>query len=147
MSGAAKGLRKEPDPTTISPQEFREYLQELKRRPGTPISCLQDDVATIQGLIDVLVVDGILRAKDGVPPDERIIRYMDRYNSIVTALVMILVEDGIVSERKMELGILAFHHAIRHFGQRAASFEEVSTFRRDSLRNLFLKEGLNGDAG
>jgi hypothetical protein len=147
LSGAAKGLRKEPDPTAISPQEFREYLQEMKRRPGTPIPCMQDDVATVQGLIDVLIVDGILAAKGGVSPDERIIRYMDRYNSIVTALVMILVEDGIISEKKMELGILAFHHAIRHFGQRSASFEEVSTFRRDSLRMLFLKEGLNGDAG
>jgi hypothetical protein len=147
LSGAAKGLRKEPDPTTISPQEFREYLQELKRRPGTPIQCLQDDVATIQGLIDVLVVDGVLKAKGGISPDERIVRYIDRYNSIVTALIMILIEDGIISERKMELGILAFHHAVRHFGTRSESFEEVSAFRRESLRKLFLKEGLNGNAG
>jgi hypothetical protein len=147
LSGVSKGLRKEPDPTTISPQEFREYLQELKRRPGTPIPCLQDDVATVQGLIDVLVVDGVLKVKDGVSPDERLIRYIDRYNSIVTALIMLLIDDGIISERKMELGILAFHHAIRYFGTRSASFEEVSTFRRDSLRKLFIKEGLNGDTG
>ncbi len=147
LSVAAKGLRKEPDSTTISPQEFREYLQELKRRPGTPIPCLQEDVATIQGLIDVLVVGGVLREKDGVPPDERIIKYMERYNSIVTALVMILIDDGIITERKLEMGILAFHHAIRHFGERATSFEEVSTFRRDSLKKLFEKEGLNGNSG
>lgn len=140
LSGAAKGLRKEPDPTSISPQEFREYLKELKRRPGTPIPCVQEDAATIQGLIDVLVVEGILKEKDGISPDERIYRAMEHYNSIVTALIMILIEDGVITERQLEMGILAFHHAIRHFGQRATSFEEVSTFRRESLRKLFEKE-------
>lgn len=138
---SSKGLRKEPDPTTITPQEFREYLQELKRRPGTPIPCLQEDAATIQGLIDVLVVEGVLKEKDGLSPDHRIVQMIDRYNSIVTALVMILIEDGIITEKKMEAGIMAFHHAVRHFGERATSFEEVSTFRRESLRKLFLQDG------
>ena len=115
----------------LSPAELKEFLTELKRRPGTPIRCLQDDSATIQGLIDLLVVKKII---PGEHPDELVVAYIDRYNSAVTGLIMLLVEKNIITESEMDASMLAFHHAIRHFGDRAASFEEVSKLRRDTLK-------------
>lgn len=119
------------DPTTISPKELKELLAELKRRPGTPTRCLQDDSAAIQGLIDLLVVKRVI---PGEHPDELVVAYMDRYNSAVTGLIMLLIEKNVITEAEMDASMLAFHHAIRHFGDRAANFEEVSKLRRDTLK-------------
>lgn len=131
MGNIEKGKRAPADPTTISPEEFREHLEEMKRRPATPVPCIQEDAAAVQGLIDILIVKGIIKDEH---PDELILRYMDRYNSIVTGLVMLLIEKEIITEQEMEAAMLSFHHAIRHFGTRSASFEEVSTLRRDTLK-------------
>lgn len=126
-----KGKTMPADSTTITPEEMREYLAEMKRRPGTPIPCLQEDAAAVQGLIDLLIIKGVIQDER---PDELIIRYMDQYNSVVTGLVMLLIDKGIITEQEMDASQLAFHHAIRHFGNRAVSFEEVSTLRRDTLK-------------
>lgn len=131
MGNIDKRKPKPADSTTITPDEMREYLAEMKRRPGTPIPCLQEDAAAVQGLIDILVIKGVI---PGPNPDELIIRYMDQYNSVVTGLVMLLIDKGIITEQEFDASQLAFHHAIRHFGNRAASFEEVSTLRRDTLK-------------
>jgi hypothetical protein len=131
MGNIEKGKRAPTDPTVISPDEMREYLAEMKRRPGTPIPCLQEDAAAVQGLIDILIVKGIIKDEH---PDEVIVQYMDHYNSIVTGLVMLLIDKNVITEKEMDAAILAFHHAIRHFGNGPASFEEVSTLRRDTLK-------------
>lgn len=117
--------------TEITPEEMREYLAEMKRRPGTPIPCLQEDAAAVQGLIDILIVKGVIQDEH---PDELIVRYMDQYNSVVTGLVMLLIDKGVITEQEMDASQLAFHHAIRHFGMRSASFEEVTALRRDTLK-------------
>jgi hypothetical protein len=119
------------DPTNISSEELKEFLEELKRKPGTPNQCLQDDSAAIQGLIDLLVVKKVI---PGEHPNELVISYMDRYNSAVTGLIMLLVEKNVITEAEMDASMLAFHHAVRHFGDRATSFEEVSKLRRDTLK-------------
>jgi hypothetical protein len=118
----------------ITPEELREYMEELKRRPGTPLPCMQEDAATLQGVIDLLIIKNILKDKDGMSPDERICRAADRYNSLLTGTVMVLIEDDVVTEKELESAILAFHHAIRHFGARVPSFEEVASLRRDTLK-------------
>lgn len=140
MGNIHKGQRSTVDPTTISPDEFRDYLAELKRRPGTPIPCLNEDTATVQGLIDLLIIKGIIGTEGGRGPDESIVEYAERYNSIVTGLVMLLIETGVITEKEMEAAILAFHHAIRHFGNNAVSFEKVSALRRETLKKQLEKE-------
>jgi hypothetical protein len=133
MGNLEKGKRV-TEPTSITPEEMREYLAELKRRPGTPLPCLQEDAAAVQGILDLLIVKGVLKEENGESPDQQIVRYADRYNSLVTGTIMLLIEKGIITEKEMEASLLAFHHAIRHFGNRTTSFEEVATLRRETLR-------------
>jgi hypothetical protein len=135
-SNAVEMDTRDCNPTTITPDELKEYLAELKRRPGTPIPCLQEDAAVVQGLIDLLIVKNVIKDDH---PDELIIRYAERYNSIVTGLVMLLIDKKVITETEMDSAILAFHHGIRHFGTRQTTFQEVSGLRRDTLRSLLNK--------
>jgi len=117
-------------------QEHREN----KKAPYKPVATLLEDAATIDGLADLLIVKGIVKA-EGEPgseeyltPEDMIKKYVDRYGSAVNGLCMLLYEKNIITEEEHSAAISVYHDAIRHFGSRATSFGEVQNFRKNLLR-------------
>lgn len=111
-----------------------------KDQPYEPVTTLLEDAATLDGLIDLLIIKGIIKDQ-GEPnsPDylsavDIIKKYIDRYGSAVNGLCMLLYEKGVVTQEEHNTAIAVYHEAIRHFGARACSFEEVQNFRKNVLR-------------
>ncbi|HOK59196.1 MAG TPA: hypothetical protein PK659_10395 [Methanothrix sp.] len=109
-------------------------------RMYTPVPTLLEDTATIDGLIDLLIVKGVIHGEGTpgepgyVPPERVVMNYIDRYGSAVNGLCMLLYEKGIVTEDEHRIAIGVYHDAIRHFGTRACTFDEVQSFRKNLLR-------------
>jgi hypothetical protein len=123
MGRTEKGRRRSPGERTAE-----ELLAELQKRPERPIPALCEDQATLEGLIDLLVVKGIIT-------EEEIQPYVNRYMSVITALVMLLVEKGLISDLDLEKAVLAYHFALRNC-RPDASPDEIFEARRRHLNTL-----------
>ena len=120
--------------------KLKERSQKSKAPAYEPVQTLMEDAASIDGLIDLMVVKGLIQDhgkpddKDYLSAEDLVKKYIDRYGSAVNGLCMLLYEKGIVSPEEHSTAIAVYHEAIRHFGARACSFEEVQSFRKNVLR-------------
>lgn len=110
------------------PVVAEELLAELQKRPERPIPALCEDMATLEGLIDLLVIKGTINEVD-------LNIFIQRYQSVITALVMLLIERGIITENDMEKAISAFHYATRHCRPNA-TMDEIFEARRKRITDL-----------
>lgn len=127
MGRTEKGRRRSSEEKTRQ-KTAEELLAELKKRPERPIETLCEDSATLEGLIDLLVVKGIIS-------EQELVARINRYQSVVTGLVMVLVEKGVITDQDMEKGILAYHFALRNC-RPDASADEIFVSRRSHLKTL-----------
>lgn len=107
---------------------YAELLAELKKRPERPIQALCEDSATLEGLIDLLVLKGVIT-------EEELSSYLNQYMSVITALVMLLVEKGAISNLEMEKATLSYHFALRNCRPNAGP-DEIFESRRAHLKKL-----------
>lgn len=133
QSKAPKGRRSNQvptDPKHIGPAELAELIAELRRRPEVPIETLTADHGTIEGIIDLLVVKGHATIQE-------VQEFGDRYQSGVSALVMLCIEKGLFSEDEMNMALAAFHHVIRAYGHgTGVSPTEIFAARHAHLKKL-----------
>jgi len=120
--------RTDKDRRTPEEANYAELLIELKKRPERPIEVIAEDQATLEGLIDLLVVKGIITETELNP-------YLIRYQSVMTALVMILVVKGIITDADMEKATLAYHFTIRNSRPNATG-DEIFESRRNYLNRM-----------
>ena len=81
-------------------------MKQLAERPERPIQSLCEDSAALEGIIDVLVLRHVI-SEDELTP------YLHRYQSIMSGLVMLLIEKGIIEETDLDKAILSYHHVLR----------------------------------
>ena len=119
----SKGRRKSPEQVDVAA-----LLRELGKRPERPIQAMTEDSASLEGLIDLLVCKGIMT-------EPEFGRYLNRYQSAMTALVMLLIEKDVISETDMEKAISVYHFMVRtaHPGTKS---EDVLEARRARLKLL-----------
>jgi hypothetical protein len=109
-------------------------MEELKKRRDPPIQALLADVAVVEGIIDLLILKGIIT-------DTEIRTYGDRYQSSISALIMLCVEKGVFTEADLNKAIVAFHHVIRtHQAGKEMTPDEVLSARQNYLRGLLETE-------
>lgn len=97
------------DVTKISKSQIDELVTQLKRRPETPVEAIAEDQGTIEGLISLLIVKDIVTLAD-------VQDYGQRYQSAISALIMLCIDKGVFSELELNAAIAAFHHVIRAYG-------------------------------
>ncbi len=115
---------------SISSKQMNDLLAELKKRPETPIQALHEDIAVIEGIIDILIVKGVTTV-------EEIREYGDRYQSSLSSLIMLCIEKGIFTEAELTMATMTFHHIIRVYGNgRGMTPEEILEARHAYLRRL-----------
>ena len=145
-----KGLRDKNERPELTPEKLSGLLEELKSRPAYPLPCLQEDAASIEALITVLLENGVIKdgpvqiyGSDGkmvtqdMKATEKILRYVEQYRSALSGLVMLLVDDGIIKEGDLDLAILAFHHAERAYSNRPSNnYLEYREFMVATYREL-----------
>jgi hypothetical protein len=122
MKGA-KGRRRGPEDKTAD-----ELLAELRRRPETPIPVISEDVAVLEGLIDLLVLKGVITDIELDPG-------LNRYKSVITALIDLLVQRGVISDTDLEKAIVAYHFTLRNCRPDATA-SEIFESRRSHLHLL-----------
>jgi hypothetical protein len=108
-----------------------EALENARKPPVLPV--LREDAATIEGLIDLLCHTGAI---PGETPDKQLatIRsYIEAYNSPLSALIMLCIDHGMITERELELSISVFHEGVRHWGTKG-NYDEVFAWRLRRLR-------------
>jgi len=129
-----KGLRKPTPVSEIHPHDIHQMMEELKKRRDPPIQALLADVAVVEGIIDLLILKGIIT-------DTEIRTYGDRYQSSISALIMLCVEKGVFTEADLNKAIVAFHHVIRtHQAGKEMTPDEVLSARQNYLRGLLETE-------
>jgi len=113
-------------------------LQELDRKPKQeayqPVPTLNEDAASIDGLIDLLIVKGVIQGDNETTAEQLVKKFIDRYGSAINGLYMLLIEKELVTEEELHEAQNVYHDAVRHFGARATTFEEVQSFRKNMLR-------------
>lgn len=120
---------------SISPKQMSDLVAELRKRPEMPVSALQEDIAVIEGIIDLLIVKGHTTV-------EEIRDYGDRYQSSLSSLIMLCIEKGIFSEADLNKATMSFHHVIRVYGSgRGMTPEEILGARHAYLRRLLELDG------
>jgi len=97
-----------------------------------------EDAATLEGLIDLLIV-GTKTHPNGIFTEDEFVVYMNRYQSVMTALVMILIEKEIISQEEMEKAISAYHFTIRTAPPNANGVT-ILNMRRDHLKEMLETE-------
>lgn len=126
-----KGLRNKEDDSKLDGLKLSALIDELKTRPAWPLPVLQEDAASIEALITVLIDNGVLKdgpvkvySQDGAMVEthltaaEKVLKYVEQYRSTLSGLVMLLVDDGLITENQMDLAVLAFHHAQNVYSNR-----------------------------
>lgn len=107
-------------------------MEELSKRPERPIPAMCEDSATLEGLVDLLIV-GTKSHPEGFFTEDEFVTYINRYNSVMTALVMILIEKGYITQEEIEKAIQAYHFALRHCRPNAGP-DEIFESRRGHLK-------------
>lgn len=113
-------------------------MEELSKRPERPIPAMCEDAATLEGLVDLLIV-GTRSHPEGFFTEDEFVVYINRYHSVMTALVMILIEKGHITQEEMEKAISAFHYTIRTAPPNASGLT-IMNMRRDRLREVLAEE-------
>jgi hypothetical protein len=80
-----------------------------KQKP-IPIACPNIDSATLEGLIDLLIIKGVLT-------EDELTGAADLYGSYINALLDILNVKGIVKEWELDLARVEYHHFVQAMGQ------------------------------
>lgn len=104
-----------------------------------PIEVFEPDSATVDGLIDLMIAEDIIPKKGDKTAAQLVTAYIDRYHSAMEGLIMLLIDEGLITEEKLKIAIEVYHASIRHFGKRAVSFEEVQQFRVNMIRQRLQK--------
>jgi len=130
----AKKRKKKGLPKTSEMRIAEDLLAEMQRRPERPIEVLAEDRATLEGLIDLLIL-GPKSHPEGLFTEEELSRHIDRYGSVMTGLVMTLIEKRVITEEELEMGILSYHFALHH-APPDSNCDQVFVMRRNHLRAL-----------
>lgn len=118
------------DPKHLGPAQIAELIAELRKRPEVPIETLTADHGTVEGIIDLLIVKGHATL-------EEIQDFGDRYQSGVSALVMLCIAKGLFTEAEMNAALVSFHHVIRAYGHGSmATPDQIFAARQAHLKTL-----------
>jgi hypothetical protein len=80
-----------------------------KRQP-IPIACPDLDSAKVEGLIDLLVIKGVIN-------DQELAAAADLYVSYMNGLLDLLHEKGIIEEWELDIAVAEFHRFVQAIGQ------------------------------
>jgi len=134
-----KGRRGAPLPDE---KEYAEMYNDIKKNSHSDNSLsLQDIVensAVVNALADILIIDGVIKEKDGIDPINRIDKSADLYGGVLAGLIMILKEDGIIPdlESKLNDGIIAAHRTMMHFGSRVVNLDIIVNYRQEFYKAI-----------
>jgi hypothetical protein len=127
---------------TINETNVDQIIASIKASQGPPaLPCLQEDIATVEGIISLLCVKEII---PGAPEEQlaEIRSYVQRYTSPLTALVMLGIDYEIFTEADLEIAISVFHEGIRYFGwPPKANFDEIFQWRLTRLKQRICHDG------
>lgn len=127
------------DPKHLGPAQIAELIAELRRRPEVPIETLTADHGTVEGIIDLLIVKGHVTLAE-------VQDFGDRYQSGVSALVMLCIEKGLFTEAEMNAALVSFHHVIRAYGHGSmVTPDQIFSARQAHLKTLL--EQVEAEAG
>ena len=79
------------------------------QRQPVPIACPDIDVAKLEGIIDLLVIKGVIT-------DEELQAAAELYGSHMNGLLDLLQTKGIIEEWEMDIAVAEFHRFIQAIG-------------------------------
>lgn len=111
-------------------EKNRDLESRISQRYPSPVMHLAEDIAMVEGIIDMLVCRNIVTIAE-------VHSYIDTYKQSWTALVHLLIDKGVFTQRQMNISILAFHHMIRMKGTKPdATYEELQVERTKFAEDL-----------
>lgn len=101
-----------------------------KAKRFVQIACPQSEAAVLEGLIDLLVIKGVIT-------EEELKATADTYQSYMNAIIDLLVIKKIIEEWELDICIKCYHDAVRAIGNNpAVSPEIIFDMRRKREREL-----------
>ncbi|OPY54713.1 MAG: hypothetical protein A4E48_00292 [Methanosaeta sp. PtaU1.Bin060] len=111
-------------------KKIEELEQRLSVRPASPLMDVAQDVATYEGILDLLVLKG--HATDG-----EIQHSLDTYKSFWSAIVHLLIDKGLLTEKELWCATIAYHHFLRLHGLNSGkSAQELMAERREFIKKI-----------
>lgn len=111
-------------------KKIEELEQRLNVRPASPLMDIAHDVATYEGILDLL-------ALKGHATDAEIQHYLDTYKSFWSAIVHLLIDKKLITEKELWCAIVAYHHFLRLHGlQTGRSAQDLMAERREFIKKI-----------
>ena len=104
-------------------EKNRDLESTIAQRYPSPVMHLAEDIAMVEGIIDMLVCHRIVTVAE-------VHSYIDTYKQSWTALVHLMIDKKVITQKELNISILAFHHMIRVKGTKPdATYEELQRER------------------
>jgi len=111
-------------------KKIEELEQRLNVRPASPLMDVAQDVATYEGILDLLVIKGYAT-------DVEIQHYLDTYKNFWSAIVHLLIDKTLITEKELWCASIAYHHFLRLYGLNSGkSPQELMTERREFIKKI-----------
>lgn len=111
-------------------KKIEELEQRLSTRPASPLMDIAQDVASYEGILDLLVIKGYAT-------DTEIQHYLDTYKNFWSAIVHLLIDKKMITEKDLWCATVAYHHFLRLYGLNSGkSSQELMAERREFIRRI-----------
>ena len=111
-------------------KKIEELEQRLNIRSASPLMNIAQDVATYEGILDLIVIKGYAT-------DTEIQHHLDTYKNFWSAIVQILIDKKMITEKDLWCATVAYHHFLRLYGLNSGkSSQDLMAERREFIKTI-----------